>query len=158
MNNANIISAVCSASCSLSENGFCFQSFEATGSKSAPFHYEKPDLLCQWETICCVVSGAGQQCVFCVRCSAHPLYTLLSRGRQFGFGEHIFLEDKNDDSKTEKIHLIQLLLFFRTFLLLFFLTVAQESRPAKVAMTVRNLPVSRGCHENCLITVTFEKK
>lgn len=36
--------------------GSCFQAFDATGSKSSPFHYEKPDLLCQWETIRRVVS------------------------------------------------------------------------------------------------------
>lgn len=36
--------------------GSRFQAFDATGSKSSPFHYEKPDLLCQWETIRRVVS------------------------------------------------------------------------------------------------------
>lgn len=75
--NANNISAVCTVSCTLSSKGFCFQSFEATGSKSALFHHEKPDLLCQWETICCAVSGPANN-AFSVCSGVHKRAYILT--------------------------------------------------------------------------------
>lgn len=122
LNNANNVFAVCSASCTLSENGFCFQPFEATGSKSAPLHYEKPDLLCQWETICSVVLALANKAFFCVLCG-----TQLHMHRQthshempppllYHMEDHLALGNtvlENNDSKTTKSSQFSLLHSFQ---------------------------------------------
>lgn len=103
-NNVNNISAVCSASCFSSFS----QSFEATGSKSALFRYEKPDLLCQWETICCVVSGLADNAIsVCAvvhkrtRMHTHHPHSSVTWKSIWLWGINIFGR-QNDDSQTRK--------------------------------------------------------
>lgn len=82
LNDANNISAVCSASCThcLSQRLLFPVFFKATGTKSSPVFFllffpfldwEKPELLCRWETICSHCSPAlADNAFFCVLSAA----------------------------------------------------------------------------------------
>ena len=112
LNNANNVFAVCSASCTLSLRMASVSSlFEATGSKSASLHYEKPDLLCQWETICSVVLALANKAFFCVLCGTQlhmhrqthshkmPPPLLCHMEDHLALGNTVL---ENNDSKTTK--------------------------------------------------------
>lgn len=128
-----------------------FQSFEATGSKSALIHYEEPTFFVSGETICCVVSGLANNRFSVFRgtqiCAhTHTTPTLCHLEDNWALGNKYFWKIQWWHPR-KKIH-VQLENFIQLHLLFFFSCPPADSFKLawkSFSVAVINLRLSRSC-------------